>query len=107
VDQQSYEISERISGEISAIHNEHATQLLAKVGIDPEEYKKDPNIAREKGYVFVHETQGNVHRFVVAQVVAEDRYTINVKYDLETKDVADEPEEAKEEAETTDAPVAE
>lgn len=107
MDQKSYEISERISGEINAIHNEHATLLLAKVGIDPEEYKKNPNIARDKGYVFVHETNGDVHRFVVAKVVAEDRYTIDVKYSLDTKDVVDEPEEAKEEAETTDAPVAE
>lgn len=107
MDQQSYEISERISGEISAIHNEHATQLLAKVGIDPEEYKKNPNIARDKGYVFVHESNGKEHRFVVAKVVAEDRYTIDVKFNLETKDVEEKAEEAVEEAETTDAPVAE
>ena len=102
MDQQSYEISERISGEISAIHNEHATQLLAKVGIDPEEYKKDPNIARDKGYVFVHESKDNEHRFVIAKVVAEDRYSINVKFDLTEKEVVEKDKAEKTPDETVE-----
>jgi hypothetical protein len=90
MDQQSYEFGEKIAEEINFIHNLHATNLLKKVGIDPEEYKKDPNIAREKGYVFVHESKDKEHRFVIAQVVAEDRYTLDVKFNIDSVDVEEE-----------------
>ncbi len=102
MDQQSYEFGEKIAQEINAIHNLHATNLLNKVGIDPEEYKKNPDIAREKGYVFVHESKDNEHRFVIAKVVAEDRYSINVKFDLTEKEVVEKDKAEKTPDETVE-----
>lgn len=95
MDQQSYELGEKIALEINAIHNLHASGLLKKVGIDPKAYKENPDIAREKGYVFVHESKGDEHRFVIAKVVAEDRYSVNVKFDLEETDISVKGKEEK------------
>lgn len=89
---EDYAIVEKISKEINAVHNIHATKLLKKAGLDSEAYKENPNMLHEKGYVFVHESNKDDHRFVLAKVVAEDQYSIKVNFNIDTENISIEKE---------------
>ena len=86
MDNLSSEISNDISEKVSAVHNRHATDLLKRADLDPVAFAKDPSYLKSQGYVFVHEADGNEHRFAIAKVIVEDRYTLDVKFTVDSAD---------------------
>lgn len=72
------EAIEKTAEEIAALHELNMRQLLREQLIDPDDFINDPKKYTDKGYRFIHETEGDKHTIVIAKVIAEKRYAINV-----------------------------